>query len=236
MSKVQFNVLAKNVDNAKALMSVGEDRIYVGLMVKSFPTEEAAIQQSRAYIEAGVRLSVGLGAADPTMWQKVANVSAEVKPPHVNQVFPAAAYTLGRLQGIGATDVIVNAVIEPTGTPGEVYIGTGPSSQQYRERVSCTFAATMLREVGVHSVKFYPIDGTKRLDELAAMVRAASDAGIKVFEPTGGIDMDNVHEIVSVCLANGAECVIPHLYTSLVDRESGETLPTYIEQLVNMKW
>jgi 2-dehydro-3-deoxy-phosphogluconate aldolase len=88
----------------------------------------------------------------------------------------------------------------------------------------------------VDSVKFYPISGDKRLDEVAAMVKAAVNAGIKIFEPTGGIDVENVHQIVQTCLDNGAETVIPHLYTSLVDKETGKTEIEKIQQLLQLEW
>ncbi|MGL4523306.1 MAG: KDGP aldolase [Bacilli bacterium] len=235
--QVIFNVLAKDVENGKELFALGGDRVLVGLMVKNFPTEEAAIALANEFKAANVPLSIGLGAADPKMWRKVADVTSVVLPNHINQIFPAAGYTLGRITSLpGSENVIVNAVIEPSGTPGKVYISTGPASQNYKELVSCEMAATMLAEIGVHSVKFYPIEGTKKLEEVAAMVRAAADAGLEIFEPTGGIGLENVHEIVQVCLENGAKCVVPHLYTSLIDKQTGKTRPELVQELLNMKW
>ncbi|GLC86920.1 KDGP aldolase [Lysinibacillus piscis] len=233
--KVIFNVLAKDAENAKELTAVAGERVLVGVMVKDFPTEEAAIQQVQSFQEQGVLVSVGLGAADPAMWKKVANVAAITKPDHVNQIFPAAGYTLGRMEQM-TKQPVVNAVIEPTGTPGKVYISTGPISSANREAVSCEMAANMLAEIGVHSVKFYPIEGEKRLDEVAVMVQAAVKAGLKIFEPTGGISVANVYTIVKICLDNGAETVIPHLYTSLIDKETGKTEVTKIQQLLEMNW
>ncbi|WP_040206970.1 KDGP aldolase [Neobacillus jeddahensis] len=234
--QVIFNCLAKDVDNAKELINVGGDRVLIGLMVKSFPDVDSAIEEVKRYKENNIPVSVGLGAADPVQWRKVADVSAQTIPNHINQVYPASAYTLGRMEELGATDTIVNAVIEPTGTPGKVMISTGPDSSKFKETVSCELAATMLAEMGVHSIKFYPIDGDKRLDEVAAMAKAAAAVGIKYFEPTGGISLENVEAIVKTCLDSGSEVVIPHLYTSLIDKETGKTRPEYIEQLLSMKW
>jgi 2-dehydro-3-deoxy-phosphogluconate aldolase len=170
------------------------------------------------------------------MWKKVADVSAKTLPDHINQVFPAAGYTLGRMAQLEASNTLVNALIEPSGTPGEVYISTGPNSSGFKEKVSCEMAATMLAEIGVDSVKFYPIGGDKRLDEIEAMVKAAVNAGLTIFEPTGRISVENVHRIVQTCLDNGAETVIPHLYTSLVDKETGKTEVEKIQQLVSLEW
>ncbi|WP_088066758.1 KDGP aldolase [Gottfriedia luciferensis] len=234
--KVIFNVLAKDLENAKEIAEIGGDRVLIGVMMKGFESEEAAIAHVQAYQENGVHVSVGLGAGDPSMWKMVANVSSITKPKHINQVFPAAGYTLGRMEQVDSKNTIVNALIEPSGEVGKVIISTGPSSYEKREKVSCDMAASMLSEIGVHSVKFYPIDAVNRLDEVAAMVRAAVDAGINVFEPTGGIDMENVQVIVETCLENGAELVIPHLYTSLVDKDSGKTEVEKVKRLLNMEW
>lgn len=234
--QVLFNVLAKDLNNARELVKVAGDRVLVGVLVKDFETEEAAIEQITAFKDNGVLVSVGLGAGDPAMWKKVANVAVATQPHHINQVFPAAGYTLGRMEQASEVMPVVNALIEPTGVPGQVYISTGPASSVYRESVSCELAATMLVELGISSLKFYPIEGIKRLDEVVEMTKAAVKAGIKMIEPTGGITLDNVYEIVQTCLDNGAEIVIPHLYTSLIDRETGETKLSAMKQLVEMQW
>ncbi|MFB5195866.1 KDGP aldolase [Neobacillus sp. KR4-4] len=234
--RVIFNVLAKDVENAKEIYEVGKEQILIGLTVKDFPSDEAAIDAVTSYKNEGIPVSVGLGAGDASVWKNVVNVSTKTIPSHVNQVFPAAGYTLGAMQQFGAHHTIVNALIEPSGVVGEVYISTGPISKQLKEKVSCELAASMLEEIGIHSVKFYPIDGDKRLDEVAAMVRSAVSSGIKVFEPTGGIDLNNVHSIVQTCFDNGAELVIPHLYTSLMDKQTGKTEVEKVEQLLTMVW
>lgn len=234
--RVIFNVLAKDLKNAQELVEIAGDRVLVGVLVKDFATEEAAIQVVQEYKENNILVSVGLGAGDPTMWKKVADVSAGALPDHVNQVFPAAGYTRGRMEQDSVSAPVINSMIEPSGTPGQVYISTGPSSSAYKEKVSCELAAAMIAEMGIPSIKFYPIEGEKRLEDVAAMVRAASNAGIKIFEPTGGIDLDNVQTIVQTCLDNGAEIVIPHLYTSIIDKQSGETKPSAIKQLMQMEW
>ncbi|SIB42618.1 Protein of uncharacterised function (DUF1341) [Mycobacteroides abscessus subsp. abscessus] len=67
------------------------------------------------------------------------------------------------MEQLDASRTLVNALIEPSGTPGEVYISTGPNSSDFKEKISCEMAANMLAEIGVDSVKFYPINGDKRL-------------------------------------------------------------------------
>ncbi|GAA4832643.1 2-dehydro-3-deoxy-phosphogluconate aldolase [Paenibacillus vulneris] len=221
--KIQLNVLAKDADNAKQIVEAAQGNVYVGLMVKNFATVEAAVAAVHEFQQAGVPVSVGLGAGDPAMWNKVADVAVQTKPAHVNQVFPAAGYTLGALKSAGSTHSIVNALITPSGTPGQVIITTGPQSEALKATVSCDAAAAMLAEIGVHSVKFYPIGGTDHLDEVAAMVKAAVKYGIRIFEPTGGIDLRTIGQVIEVCAANGAEHIIPHVYTSIIDKATGLT-------------
>lgn len=236
LAKVMFNVLAKDVKNANEISQYDRSRILVGVMVKNFAINGAAIAQVRAYMEQGIRTSVGLGAGDPAMWKRVADVSAECNPYHINQVFPAAGYTKGRLEAVHPGEFIVNSLLEPAAEPGMVYISTGVVSQEKKEAITCEAAAKLMADIGLSSVKFYPIEGLKKLEHVKAMARAAVKEGIFIFEPTGGIGMDNVHEIVKVCLEEGVKTVIPHLYTSLVDKETGETKPEYIKELLEMTW
>ncbi|WP_110929136.1 KDGP aldolase [Bacillus massiliglaciei] len=233
---VIFNCIAKDVENAKEIVQVAGNRVLIGIMVKSFPDTQSAVDEVTLYQEQNIPVSVGLGAGDPAVWKQVADVSAATLPKHINQVFPASAYTLGRLEEAGAANTIINALVKPSGIPGQVIIATGPDSSRFEETVSADLAAVMLAEMGVDSVKFYPIEGDKRLEEVAAMAKAAADAGIKYFEPTGGITVENVDVIVKTCLESGAETVIPHLYTSLVDRDTGETKIEYMKKLIAMEW
>lgn len=229
---IRLNVLAKNLENARQITEATKGEVYVGVMVKNFATVEDAVVRVNEYQAAGVPVSVGLGAGDPAEWRRVIDVAVKTKPVHVNQVFPAVGYTLGALESIGSSQTLVNALIAPTGTPGKVSILTGPLSQEYKEVLSCDAAAALMQEIGVKSVKFYPIEGDKHLDELAAMVKAAVKFGITIFEPTGGIDAKSVYPVVKTCLENGAQVVIPHIYTAFVDKVTRVTNATEVAALL----
>ncbi|MDR2023450.1 MAG: KDGP aldolase [Hungatella sp.] len=233
---IYFNVLAKDLENAVEISRFAPERTLVGVMVKNFATDDEAVTRVEEFKANGVRASVGLGGGDPAMWKRVADVSVRTCPFHINQVFPAAGYTMGRLQEIHKSEFIVNSLIEPAGEPGIVYMATGAISSRKKEPVSAELAAKLMADIGLPSVKFYPIGGLKCLDELKAMVRAAVNEGITIFEPTGGINMENVHEIVRACIDSGATTIIPHLYTSLVDPETGRTNPECLERLAKMSW
>lgn len=230
---IRLNVLARDVENAKQIVDTTEGRALIGIMVKGYPSVASAVEAIEAYQQAGIPVSVGLGAGDPTQWKKVAQVAALTRPEHVNQVFPAAGYTLGSLQAVGSEHTLVNALIAPSGTPGKVIVATGPISQEVPDELSCEAAAAMLAEIGVHSVKFYPVNGVERLDEIKEMAKAAVRYGIPVFEPTGGIDEKSIRSIVDVCLEAGVQEVIPHIYTSIVDKETRLTRMDQIEALLS---
>lgn len=225
MAIIKVNVLAADAQNAKEIVEAANGNVFIGVMVKSFPTVEAAAERVKEMQALGVPVSVGLGAGDPAMWLKVAQTAALTKPAHVNQVFPGAGYTLAALKAVGSEKTIVNALIRPSGVAGKVSTLTGPLSQAFDEYISCDAAAAAVKEMGIPSVKFYPIGGAKHLDELAAMVKAAVKAGITMFEPTGGINAECVAEVVKTCLENGAETVVPHIYTAFVDKSTGRTDP-----------
>ena len=231
---IKLNLLARDVENAKQIVEVTNGKVFIGIMVKNFPTNDLAVETIEAFQKAQIPVSVGLGAGDPAQWQRVAEVAVRTKPDHVNQVFPAAGYTLAALQSVGSKHTLVNALIKPSGTPGKVIIATGPISRNSEDVISCDTAAAMLADVGIQSVKFYPINGVKMLDEVVEMVRAAVRQGIKTFEPTGGIDSHSLAKVIEVCLNNGAEQIIPHVYTSIVDSATGLTRVEDVQKLMEI--
>jgi 2-dehydro-3-deoxy-phosphogluconate aldolase len=229
---VRLNLLAKDRNNALDIVEATEGQVYIGIMVKNFSSIDEAVEQILDFQQANIPVSVGLGAGDPTQWKRVVEAAIRTKPVHVNQVFPAAGYTLAALKGVGSDHTIVNALISPAGSPGKVSVCTGPESRNFQDAIFCDAAAAMLQEIGVHSVKFYPIEGQSRLDEVAEMVRASVRQGITIFEPTGGIDIHSVHKVVEVCAENGAKIIIPHIYTALVDKTTGLTDPKEAAKLL----
>ncbi|WP_196606641.1 KDGP aldolase [Pectinatus frisingensis] len=225
MTQIKLNVLAADIKNAKEIVDATNGNVYIGVMVKSFASVDEAVRSVNEMQAMGIPVSVGLGGADPAMWSKVADTAIKTKPVHVNQVYPGAGYTIAALRAVGSEQTIVNALVKPSGIAGKVSILTGPMTQNYNEYISCAAAAAALSELNIPSVKFYPIGGDKHLGEVAAMVKAAVKAGITMFEPTGGINGDSVSAVVKTCLENGAEIIVPHIYTAFVDKNTGRTEP-----------
>lgn len=238
MTQIKLNVLAADAKNAKEIVDAANGNVYIGVMVKSFASVDEAAKTVIEMQNMDIPVSVGLGGADPAMWLKVADTAIKTKPVHVNQVYPGAGYTIAALKAVGSEETIVNALVKPSGIAGKVSILTGPLTQNYNEYISCDAAAAALQELNISSVKFYPIGGDKHLDEVAAMVKAAVKAGITMFEPTGGINGDSVGAVVKTCLENGAEIIVPHIYTAFVDKNTGRTEPQKVaaalEKLHNM--
>lgn len=91
-------------------------------------------------------LSVGLGAGDPNQSAMVSEISRQVQPQHVNQVFTGVATSRALL---GQQETVVNGLVSPTGTPGRVKISTGPLSSQTPDGiVPVETAIALLKDMG----------------------------------------------------------------------------------------
>lgn len=60
---------------------------------------------------------MGLGAGDPNQSNMVSQISKELQPQHINQVFTGVATSRALL---GQNDSIINGLVSPTGKPGFV--------------------------------------------------------------------------------------------------------------------
>lgn len=219
--KVMLNIQTRSVVASKAATALLGPAVLVGVMAKDYPEAGTGEAYVRELHEAGVQVSAGLGDGSAAQWERALALAVATRPAHLNQIFPAAALSRQALRQSGA-DTFVNAMVTPSGRPGWVTLGTGPLSQAAAPAVVPVEAAlAMMRETGIRSVKFFPIEGTKRLDELQAVAQAAAAADMMV-EPTGGITPDNVADIVRVCLEAGVRRIMPHLYGSLKDPATGD--------------
>ena len=73
--------------------------------------------------------------------------------------------------------------------------------------------------------------GLKCKDELKAVAEACARNNF-VLEPTGGIDLENFREIMEIILNSGVEKVIPHVYSSIIDKETGNTRTEDVKTLL----
>ncbi|WP_135556519.1 KDGP aldolase [Paenibacillus cymbidii] len=219
---VILNVQTSSLGASLAAHQLLGRAVFVGVMARDYPN----LADGAAYIgrlhEAGIQVSAGLGDGSPDEWERALQLALAARPPHLNQIFSAAALSQFALRREGA-HTVVNAMIRPAGEPGIVSLGTGPLSGRMAGgvRVPADAAIAMMCEMGIVSVKLFPIEGDLRLDEVRAVARAVAAADM-MLEPTGGITPDNVARVVDACLAEGVRCVMPHLYGSLKDPSTND--------------
>lgn len=230
--RICLNVLANSVENAKECFEAAEGKILLGVLSKNYSTDEAAIEDMKKYqAEIENALSVGLGAGDPNQSEMVSRISAVLQPQHVNQVFTGAATSRALL---GQEKTIVNALVSPTGKVGFVNIATGPlSSQEEPTEVPLETAIALLKDMGASSIKYFPMKGLAHKEEYQAVAKACA-AHDFYLEPTGGIDLDNFAEILQIAVDAGVKKIIPHVYSSIIDPETGDTRPEDVRRLLKM--
>ncbi|MCC3375176.1 KDGP aldolase family protein [Cohnella sp. REN36] len=229
--RAALNVLANSIDNAKEVFDAAEGHVLVGVLSKDYPTAEAAVEAMRRYGEAiDEAVSIGLGAGDNRQAAVVAEIAKHYPGSHINQVFPAVGATRANL---GARDSWINALVSPTGQAGYVNISTGPASAAAGQTaiVPVEAAIALVRDMGGNALKYFPMNGLACEDELRAVAKACGEAGFAL-EPTGGIDLGNFEAILRIALEANVPQVIPHVYSSIIDKSTGRTNVADVQELL----
>lgn len=231
-NRICLNVLANSVENAKACYEVAEGHVILGVLSKNYTSDEAAIEDMKKYqAETNNALSVGLGAGDPNQSQMVSRLSGVLQPQHVNQVFTGVGTSRALL---GQDDTIINGLVSPTGKVGYVNIATGPLSSQAPEAiVPIETAIKLLQDMGGSSIKYFPMKGLAHKEEYQAVAEACAKYDFYL-EPTGGIDLENFEEILQIAVDAGVKKIIPHVYSSIIDKETGDTKIEDVKKLLQM--
>ncbi|MTD27562.1 2-dehydro-3-deoxy-phosphogluconate aldolase [Erwinia sorbitola] len=229
--RVCLNVLAGSKQNARDIWLAAEGHVLVGVLSKNYPDVASAVTDMREYATLiDNALSVGLGAGDPNQSLMVSEISAQIQPQHVNQVFTGVGTSRALLR---QSQTVVNGLISPTGQPGLVKISTGPLSSQAADGIiPVTTAIAMLKDMGGSSVKYFPMGGLKSIDEFTAVAEACAAHDFWL-EPTGGIDLENFETILRIALDAGVSKIIPHIYSSIIDSE-GQTRPEDVATLLTI--
>ncbi|MBR5340414.1 MAG: KDGP aldolase family protein [Erysipelotrichaceae bacterium] len=229
--RVMLNVLGGSLDNAKEIYEAGEKHVLVGVLSANYPNVEEAVEDMRKYNELlDGNLSVGLGGGNPAQWKAVGDIAKEIKANHYNQVFTAVSYTRAN---VGNDEAIVNCLVSPSGEPGKVIISTGPLSKDCKNPavVDVETAIAMIKDMSGSSIKFFPMHGLACKEELKAVAKACAENDL-MLEPTGGIDLNNFEEIVQIIVDAGVKRFIPHVYSSIIDKETGNTRPEDVKTLL----
>lgn len=227
--RVALNVLAGSVANAKDIYEAADGHVVCGVLTKNYPDNDSCIADLKKYqIAVNNAISVGLGAGDPNQSKMVSEVSQVIQPQHVNQVFTGVGYSRALLR---QNQTIINGLVSPTGKAGYVNIATGPlSSKEMATEVPVTTAIALLKDMGGSSFKFFPMKGLahKAEYEYIAKACAANDFSL---EPTGGIDLENFETILDIALDAGVTRILPHVYSSIIDKDTGLTKPDDVTKL-----
>ncbi|MEC0128313.1 2-dehydro-3-deoxy-phosphogluconate aldolase [Paenibacillus pabuli] len=232
-NRVALNVLAKDIANAKEIFEAAEGYVVVGVLSKNYATVQEAVTAMCEYgKELEDAVSIGLGAGDNRQATVVAEIAKYYSGSHINQVFPAVGATRANL---GTKDSWINSLVSPTGQVGKVNISTGPISAAEQESalVPVSSAIALVRDMGGNALKYYPMEGLSREQEFRAVAQSCAAAGFAL-EPTGGIDMDNFEAILTIALEAGVPQVIPHVYSSIIDKDSGNTNIEHVRRLTAM--
>ncbi|PFO05047.1 2-dehydro-3-deoxyphosphooctonate aldolase [Bacillus sp. AFS076308] len=230
-NRVALNVLANSIENAVEVFEAAEGHVLVGVLSKDYPTVDAAVTAMKEYGTAiDEAVSIGLGAGDNKQAAVVAEIAKYYPGSHINQVFPAVGATRANL---GEKDSWINSLVSPTGKEGYVNISTGPVSAAASETaiVPIKAAIALVRDMGGNALKYFPMKGLKHEEEFRAVAIACGEEGFAL-EPTGGIDLDNFETILEIALEAKVPKIIPHVYSSIINEETGKTNPENVRTLL----
>ena len=228
-ARVALNVLAGSVANAKEIYEAADGHVVCGVLTKNYPDNDSCIADLKKYQSAvNNAISVGLGAGDPNQSKMVSEVSQVIQPQHVNQVFTGVGYSRALL---GQDQTIINGLVSPTGKVGYVNIAKGPlSSKEMATEVPVTTAIALLKDMGGSSFKFFPMKGLAHKAEYKYIAKACAANDFSL-EPTGGIDLENFEAILDIALEAGVTRILPHVYSSIIDKDTGLTKPDDVAKL-----
>ncbi|MFT8667701.1 MAG: KDGP aldolase family protein [Liquorilactobacillus ghanensis] len=231
-NKVAINVLAGSIKNAEEIYQAAEGHVVVGLLTKNYASDDLAINDMKEYQSVvNNAISVGLGAGDPNQSAMVSRVSKVLQPQHINQVFTGVGNCRALL---GEDDTVINGLVSPSGKVGFVNIATGPlSSQKTATKVPVETAIALLKDMGGTSFKFFPMNGLDCVEEYKAVATACAENDFDL-EPTGGINLDNFEQILQIALSAGVKRVIPHIYSSIIDKNTGLTNIKDVQELYSV--
>ncbi|MEK3889038.1 2-dehydro-3-deoxy-phosphogluconate aldolase [Bacillus sp. FSL K6-3431] len=226
-----LNVLANSMDNAREVFEAAEGYVLVGVLSKDYETVEEAVKAMKAYgKEIDEAVSIGLGGGDNRQAAAVAEIAKHYPGTHINQVFPAVGATRANL---GGKDSWINSLVSPTGKVGFVNISTGPFSSVQEEKaiVPIKTAIALIRDMGGNALKYFPMNGLSCEDEYRAVAEACGEEQFAL-EPTGGIDKENFEPILRIALEANVPQIIPHVYSSIIDKDTGKTNIVDVRELL----
>lgn len=226
--KFLFNFLASDGENAADIMEAGRGYVVPGIVSNGFVSIEDAADKVHELKAVAEVISVGLGGGGNTAnWKRVLDISAVSQPGHLNQPFEKASYTKGFLDGHHAPNQLVNGLVKPTGTVGEIQLTSGLIIK-VEEFIEVAVA------LGIQSIKMMPVKGVQHLEELIYLTEKAAGKGIQGIEPAGGIDASNIRDIIDGVRNIDIAFFMPHIFGSTIDKKTGKTIPGKVQEILEM--
>lgn len=215
---LRINIQTHDLAQAeKAHLKYGE-QICIGVLARDFSQISEGVELVRKMQDRGILVSVGLGDGSADQWRRSLDIARQTMPFHLNQVFSSAALSNALLKDAGAK-TRVNALVSPTNDANRLAVGTGPLSHKSSDSsLEIKVVLDLLLESEVHSLKLYPLKGIQNRETLRNVARAVGERKMTL-EPTGGIDINNLEEILEICLQEGCELLMPHIYSSIKDAQ-----------------
>ncbi|GGE26933.1 4-hydroxy-2-ketovalerate aldolase [Pullulanibacillus camelliae] len=231
--RIALNVLANSLQNAQEVFAAAEGHVLVGVLSKDYPSVPEAVAAMQAYGQAiDDAVSIGLGSGDNQQAAIVSEIAKHYSGSHINQVFPAVGMTRANL---GDQESWINALVAPSGQVGFVNLSTGPASAKQKEQaiVPIKAAIALVKDMGGNALKYFPMQGLSHEEEYRAVAQACGEEGFAL-EPTGGIDKDNIEAILRIALEANVPHIIPHVYSSIIDKQTGNTKVADVQSIYHL--
>ena len=215
---VALNVLAKGERNIKDVYQAANKNVVIGVLSKDYDTvKDAVTSMSDFGSHVDDAISIGLGAGDNRQAKVVSDIAKDYQGSHINQVFTSVGQTTANTHDTSW----VNALVSPTGRVGYVNVSTGPISSEDSEKavIPIKAAINLIKDMGGDAIKFFPMSGLDTVEEYKAVAQACGDMNFGL-EPTGGITKENFEEILKIALDYHVPKIIPHVYSSIIDKET----------------
>jgi len=234
--KVLLLVPARDAGNAAEVMSTLDGAGLVALIAKTFADARVLAEEVRKAKQRVGLVSIALGDADNTQSDKVIAAALESRPAHINLPYLRACYAKGTFDGLqGDRGMVVNALVTSTAEPNLVSLSTetAPDADETHDiRIRTRDAALILKELHFETIKTQFGPNGLDLGWPQSAAKAACEAGLDLIEPSSKITFENIADVVRACLKGGVSYVMPHIFTALIDKETGATRPEAVADLV----
>lgn len=221
-----FNFLVKDRENLNDVLNAGKGYIIPGLTAADHEIEQA-IEKVKRFKELISIVSVSLGGnGDVNNWKKALEIAIRSDAGHLNQPFETASFAYGHMAAMKRNDHWINALVAPSGEVGKVKLTSGSV-------IATEIFVDLVVAMGIPSIKMMPMGGLDHLQELVDLTNIAVRKGVRAIEPAGGIHAGNIGEIVDSVRDCDIEVFIPHIFGSVIDKQTGKTEPVKVSEILH---